>query len=400
MIILFCHQWLTFCVILYYFRSDKEKRTIWLYESVSLGLICLMLYTFHHVPYLLILLTSVTFVYTQFLGRTGVTDFLAGIRAQWENHLQHEESMKQIERQKLQQQTIGMTNIHQGPAPDLGTFPGQNIDQNYGPGLPFLNKQPSLQYPPNATVVPGQDTPAYSLNTSASLYRDAVRHNRDTYALYSRNWNNATKAVSSITNTQLSGGPLGLSPTSLPHINSYGRQPVWTNLPRRSLHPNIETKVFSRPLASSIKAKVLNAVGLGSSNPRPIGLVNYGQNICFINSVVQCLARAPSLVESLTAVAARELECSVAESELISSLAELLDILTLPPNESHHSATSAARFRQACSKLHPQLVTPPGEHMNQQDAVEFLQWLLETLHSILNKNRQALESGKKCATAE
>ncbi|CAG5118876.1 unnamed protein product [Candidula unifasciata] len=380
--------------------TDGEKRTIWLYESVGLSLICFLVYLLHHMPYLLILLTGITFVYTQLLSRTDLTNIVADLRAHWENHLQHEESMKQLEQQKYlqqQQQTLGMPNF---PTPGINNLGGQNAEQNYGISFPFLTKQPALHYPPNATVVPGQDTPVYSLNPSIGLYRDGIRHSRGAYTSYNRSWNNVAATNYSAVDVQhalpaVTNAAYDSTVTTIQNTNSNGRQFLWSdqNLPRRSLHPNISTRALSKPSStSSIKSKVMSMVGYGPTTLRPIGLVNYGQNVCFINSVVQCLARGPYLVENLTAIAAKELECTVFESQLLSSLTELLDHLTLPPDESQQKALSVNKFRLACSNLNPQLVTPPGQHMKQQDAAEFLMWLLAVLHGILNKNRRALDA--------
>ena len=168
------------------------------------------------------------------------------------------------------------------------------------------------------------------------------------------------------------------------------------SLERRPLRPDTSDKILPKPISSptsSMKSKFMNVIGFGPTVPKPVGLVNHGQNMCFMNSVVQCLARGPDLAQCLTAHAAKELECNVAESELLSSMAELLDILTVDPAVSEFKTFEAVRFRKAVSVLNPMLVTPPGEKMQQQDAAEFLMWLLEALHSILNKNSQAIQCG-------
>ncbi|XP_005109418.1 uncharacterized protein LOC101853973 [Aplysia californica] len=398
--------------------NEQEKRTIWLYESVGLSVLCLLLYSLHHVPYLLLLLTGVTFVYTQLLGRTGLANVVANLRAHWENHLQHEENMKQIERQKqqqqqLQQQALGMAGLNHNTVAELNTFNGHNQQQGYGFNFPFFNKQGSLHYPPNATVVPGQDRPTYSMSPTSASYHDAVKQSRGLYhhsgggatcGQISQNWNNVNSvppleshqyipsAATTMGRSQYDSGVSSLHHSSDLAADRRSVLPT-ANLQRRSLRPNVGGKLLPRPLpsSSSIKSKFMNVMGFGPSVPKPVGLVNNGQNMCFINSVVQCLARGPFLVECLTADAAKELECTVAESELLSSLAELLDILTVDPSCSDYKTFNASRFRKATSVLNPSLVTPPGEPMRQQDAAEFLMWLLATVHTILNKNRQALE---------
>lgn len=390
---------------------------IWLYESAGLGILCLILYTFHHVPYFLLLLTCVTFTCTQLFGRTDVARLLANLRAHWENHLQHEENMKQIERQKqqqqhLQQQALGMAGLNNSSAAELTNLSRVNQQSGYGISIPYFGKPGNLHYPPNATVVPGQDRPTYSVSPTSASYHDAVRQGKMGHFDNSgRSWNNVRMMDSNYPGLSLqpqqpivgtSSSVLGHPRPSDSSQNSASglesdSKPVWSAvLPRRSLHTELSGSSSSKFFAasSSIKSKFMNVIGFGPTIPKPVGLVNNGQNMCFINSTIQCLARGPFLVECLTADAAKELECSVTESELLSSLAELLDIVTVDPSCSDYKVFNATRFRKAASILNPKLITPPNEPMRQQDAAEFLMWLLETVHGILNKNSQALSCGK------
>ncbi|GFO44133.1 endonuclease-reverse transcriptase [Plakobranchus ocellatus] len=384
--------------------TEHERRTIWLYESCGLLLLCILLYMLHHIPYILLTLTVITFVYTQVCGRADLGSFVANLRAHWENHLQHEESMKQIERQKqqqqqLQQQALGMAGLNHSTAAELNNVGAHNQDPSFAVNFPFFNKQGSLHYPPNATVVPGQDRPSYSMNPG---YREAVKQSRGVYPVAGRNWNNAGNSFSSYTAFGANSFPMnshsrGQVESFPPRIDSNERKSLLSNLQRRSLrHESPAGGLFARPLpssssSSSFKSKFMNVIGFRPSAPKPVGLVNNGQNMCFINSTLQCLARGPFIVECLTADAAKELEGTVAESELLSSLAEVLDILTIDPSSSDYKVFNASRFRKAVSLLNPTLVTQPGEPMRQQDVAEFLMWLLSTVHNILNKNRQALE---------
>ena len=50
-------------------RSDSEKRQIWLYESLVLFVLSLLIYVFHHTPYALLLFSVLTLLYTQLVGR-------------------------------------------------------------------------------------------------------------------------------------------------------------------------------------------------------------------------------------------------------------------------------------------------------------------------------------------
>ena len=310
--------------------------------------------------------------------------------------------MKQIERQKqqqqqLQQQALGMAGLNHSTAAELNNIGAHNQDPAFG-NFPFFNKQGSLHYPPNATVVPGQERPSYSMNPG---YREVVKQGRGVYPVAGRNWNNAFGVYNSYNAMGESNPMLNFQNrvqyenSSQTRLDTNERKSLLSNLQRRPLRPEFSGGLFARPLpsSSSIKSKFMNVIGFGPSTLKPVGLVNNGQNMCFINSILQCLARGPFLVECLTADAAKELECTVAESELLSSLAEVLDILTIDPSSSDYKVFNATRFRKAASVLNASLVTQPGEPMRQQDVAEFLMWLLSTVHSILNKNRQALECG-------
>ncbi|RUS82917.1 hypothetical protein EGW08_009340 [Elysia chlorotica] len=387
--------------------TENEKRTIWLYESLGLLFLSVLWYLLHRVPYILLSLTCITFLYTQVCGRADVASCIANLRAHWENHLQHEESMKQIERQKkqqqqLQQQALGMAGLNHSTAAELNNIGVHNQDPGFGMNFPFFNKQGSLHYPPNATVVPGQERPSYSMNPG---YREVVKQGRGVYPVSGRNWNNAFGVYNSYNNMGESNPMLNFQ-NRVQYENALQKdtneRKSLSNLQRRSLRPELSRGLFTRPLpsSSSIKSKFMNVIGFGPTTLKPVGLVNNGQNMCFINSILQCLARGPFLVECLTADAAKELECTVAESELLSSLAEVLDILTIDPSSSDYKVFNATRFRKAVSVLNPSLVTQPGDPMRQQDVAEFLMWLLSTVHGILNKNRQALECDPSTTTSD
>ena len=51
------------------YRSDSEKRHIWLYESLVLFVLGLLIFVFHHTPYALLLFSVLTLLYTQLVGR-------------------------------------------------------------------------------------------------------------------------------------------------------------------------------------------------------------------------------------------------------------------------------------------------------------------------------------------
>ena len=313
-----------------------------------------------------------------------------------------------------------MAGVNQSQqASHLNTFQQQVQRQQqqhgYNLNFPFFNKQQNnLHYPPNATVVPGQDRPTYSMSPNSASYRDAVQQSRVVHHTNasppSQNWNKNQSAEQPVQYTttasrgQYDLPALGRSQhdsgvASMQGSDYAEKRPLvpTTNLDRRPLRPDVGGKILPRPVSSttaSITSRFMNVIGLGPTVPKPVGLVNNNQNMCFINSVIQCLSRGPYLAQCLTADAAKELECTVAEAELLSSLAEVMDILTVDPAASDYKKFEASRFRAAAAVLNPVLVKGVGEQMEQQDSAEFLMWLLDRVHSILNKNSQALQCGK------
>ena len=160
------------------------------------------------------------------------------------------------------------------------------------------------------------------------------------------------------------------------------------DLKRRPLRANSSFKPVPIPscqgTGQSLRSKVASAFGFGSGwSSKPAGLKNEGQNLCFMNSVVQCLARSPCLVGELSREMKEDIDCSVAESVLLSSFVELLTTCTDKPGR--HSVLEPTAFKEAVSVLNNHLVAPPGERQFQQDAAEFIMWLMEMLVSILNK---------------
>ena len=150
-----------------------------------------------------------------------------------------------------------------------------------------------------------------------------------------------------------------------------------------SLKP-VPVPSFPATGGQSLRSKFASAFGFGGSwSSKPAGLKNEGQNLCFMNSVVQCLARSPNLVSELSREMKDDIDCSVAESVLVSSFVELLTMCSDKPGK--HKVLEPTAFKEAVSVLNNHLVAPTGERQFQQDAAEFIMWLMETLVNILNK---------------
>lgn len=112
----------------------------------------------------------------------------------------------------------------------------------------------------------------------------------------------------------------------------------------------------------------------------PPGISNSG-NVCFINSTLQALAWTPGFIEKLKSTT--EIQATSENSskiELLKCLHSLLDkCRVLPDGVSHFGTVNQSEFLKGVSELAPGLVAPPqgGNRQFQQDASEFLLWLLD-----------------------
>lgn len=113
----------------------------------------------------------------------------------------------------------------------------------------------------------------------------------------------------------------------------------------------------------------------------PRGLQNYsGQNLCFINAVLQALSKTSSLADDM--IAAR----SPSRPTIVCHLANLFEGLTTSTTVRGQEALATNEFRMAASLRSRGLIVSPfsNQKQPQQDVAEFLTWLLSELHTCLN----------------
>ncbi|NXQ55510.1 UBP2 hydrolase, partial [Anthoscopus minutus] len=154
------------------------------------------------------------------------------------------------------------------------------------------------------------------------------------------------------------------------YLESYGRRSHHGSLSTSHLSPSQTTPPPSQPRFLSLQSS--KAVqGL-------TGLRNLG-NTCFMNSVLQCLSNTKELRDyCLQNQYLRDLNNnSRMRTALMSEFAKLIQLLwTSSPNES----VSPSEFKMQIQRYAPRFVG-----YNQQDAQEFLRFLLDGLHSEVNR---------------
>ena len=114
----------------------------------------------------------------------------------------------------------------------------------------------------------------------------------------------------------------------------------------------------------------------GPPKPVPPGMHNSG-NICFLNAILQCLARMTGFMELLTTFPDTD------DDHYNTLVTSLISVINQCQNW-NLSTVSTSEFLYVLAILAPHLVTNKaiGEYQSQQDAGEFLLWLLNRLHEI------------------
>lgn len=198
------------------------------------------------------------------------------------------------------------------------------------------------------------------------------------------------------------GPPMAGGPHQVPLMHGGSSSPYTPIMPRgaeltrKPLHQAqqqsaAKMKGGSGGLSSKLKATFMTAIGMGPQSPGPPGLQNNGQNLCFINSVLQCLAYSPTLLDSLIHDSKQDLPANLdGERALLGATIDTLRGLNTDPHTwdpAGSAPLTTVELRRVASQLPQQsLVLDPDRDIKQgqQDAAEFLMWLLDALHRSLN----------------
>lgn len=380
--------------------TDEEKRLIWLYESVAIFILSAVIYLFHHVPYMLATLACTTFLYTQLLGRVDFSYWWHLLVTKWDEFEQHEQSLEQ------RQQPPEMSMASMPVMTTMGSMPAMTAGMVSMPHMmPGMQASQQWMMPPVMT----QLAPPSGMMPQSMLSFDARPEPTQQYeAWYPADSERVQMqqrgaSISSSTPTVAAGDVRLVGRTTAPMMainqphNTYVPTPVppgfrfapymprTSELIRRPIHLTpgasitVSDSADTSSISSRLKARVMSVLGMQSlTTTQPRGLINDRQNLCFMNSVLQCLLRSPGLVGALPQEAATGMQ----ENSLLRSIVELMHKLNVTSGTA--SNVDASALCRAASVLPGSMVASPSRPQAQQDAAEFLMWLLSMLHGSLN----------------
>ena len=347
-----------------------------------------------------------TFVYTQ-LGVTldvqgwwsstsaMICDLWGSLSMRWEEHQQHQESLQRL----LQQQKMtathkpnnctyvdGYGNFHK-PTNTTGIV--SRFLPNRLPELNIFNRFKNSQS--QQTVQPTQPT---QNNVADLRFRKMnVGHNQ-----FNSQSDFRQKLGNQHVQQQVSNQVRPQTDFQVPAVQrpEPPSTPAWSrdNLMRRPLRSASRVSPVKnlKPYGgASLKKKFMNAFGFTPNSNLPMGIKNDGQNLCFMNSVLQCVARTPNFVDDLIKEAAVNSDCSVADSHFLEICIDILKKCKSSQGMSG-SVIDSTEFRKVAADRNSNIVTSPSQPQTQQDAAEFFMWLSETLHRLRNRNKTGKNS--------
>eukprot|EP00106_Octopus_bimaculoides_P001400 XP_014768842.1 PREDICTED: ubiquitin carboxyl-terminal hydrolase 4-like [Octopus bimaculoides] len=367
--------------------NDSEKRRIWFYESGFLAAVSFPIYLLDHTPYLLWLLTVCTFLFTQLIGQLHLLYWWNLLKTRWDEHLQHQESLQRLQNNS----TISVPSMPASPSPAVTNRGVSGISQPYS-GHQMVPQQPSVSnydhlLPNTSAVISQYGHKSMNLSSQQAAYLGP--HYSDNHFL-------PQQKHLFLHSNQSCGSPSVYFPENITVCsNTITQNTVGTlwphNMRRRPLRPSVLRSASPFPLVStsqhdtktvreiSFKDKLLSSFGFTPKSPP--GLENDGQNLCFMNCILQCLARSPHLVSQLLMVNIETIpNVNKEEKQFLSEFIKILNKCSAE-SQTRMSVLDTEPLKLASQMMKCSLL---NEH-TQQDAAEFLMWLLTTTHNILNK---------------
>ena len=322
----------------------------------------------------------------------------------WDEFEQHEQSLEQRQQAEMAAMTTGMV-----PMPPMMT--GMPTMPYMAPGVSQQWMMPPVM-PPGAMVPPPgvvpfelrpDAVPQYEAWYPADTERAQPQQRAPVVSSSTPNLggaatgdvrfsNRTTASMMSVNQLHTVYVPSPVPPgyrfaPYMPRTSELVRRPIHVTPVNANATASESVDKFSR-----LKSCVMSALGMQrSTTTQPRGLVNDRQNLCFMNSVLQCLLRSPGLVGTLH----QDAGTSARETSLLRCIVELMQKLNVNVDSSSNVDTAA--LRRAASVLPCSMVVAPSRPQVQQDAAEFLMWLLSVLHNALNTGGRG-ETGNQGAS--
>lgn len=408
-------------------RTAPARRRVWLYESLWLVLAGVVVGYLHHAPYLLLLFALPTFAYALLYGRTSLSRASEAIWARWNEFKEHHESLEAL-RELESWNRSGFAN-HVSPAQQAdfmraSASPTIVINpQNTRPGLNPAGQLRSLRFNEQKAVYEfvgvrdgggsGGQQQQQQCKTGESTAAAAP-------AAISLSAQPPPRASGSAAAMPAAARGASDVATAAPRDGQglLRRRPIREQQLQQQRAEQSATAAAGRaPAAASDSAsvrlhrssawgwgtRVLSALGIGraasaapgggdgggSGAGMPPGLRNPGSSLCFVNATLQCLARSPNLADDLAEESKGAVASDAHPSELalLDLCAELMQKTGVHPAENDCPVLDYAQeLREAGSLLNADLFSSVHRQQQQQDAAEFLTWLLSELHDVINES--------------
>ncbi|KAI8504318.1 Ubiquitin carboxyl-terminal hydrolase 21 [Branchiostoma belcheri] len=344
-----------------YASTEEEKTRIWTVEGGLLTVITLLLLLWSHVPYTLLLLTASILVFILFPHHWLHTA---------KQSLQEGSDRVQQVLRSLRQTTDVPSIRRRSTSSSITNEEDVSVMSSlYAPTRRTKSSLSNARQIHTTKSLPSTNVRQLSSDSQTQSDKTLLRKPKklDTVGLSPGRKLSSGLGVPPRTNNRISSSDTGLN------IGTNFRNPVTYSPSKYGLR--------ARP--SPVKKTVLDI-------QLPPGLQNGGQNICFMNSILQCLAHNPILVEGLQ-MAMEQPTVNQSGSSLLLTFVELAadcqrhrdkDGLVIDPTA----------FRSVVAGRKPELIVrPEWSHIQpQQDAAEFLTWLLDALSAEVRHGKTSL----------
>ena len=327
-------------------------------QAALLVLAAVLCTVLHHTPYILSVVTA--FVVARLLSFT----------------LSNEQSSRPVSKPLRSTPESEDTS---GMQPLASSYSHEELER-FRPSKPA--QVPSAQYTANLATIRGTDSTA----TANSYLKDRPL---DSFAGHLGRSERAPQGTS-CDFTLLRSRATAVTPSSSSQQSSTRTKPTAIPLQRPALtstqsrhHPPASTGSSLLNFCHGTPGYFSSFLEYSLPSKTPPGLTNPG-NTCFINSTLQCLAWTEGFLQVVPPALLNPASQDPPITDFLKALNTTLHQCHVVPDAvSRFKTIDTSPLLDAISKLVPYLVSPPGVYQSQQDAAEFLLWLLDQLHGIL-----------------